>query len=108
MSWIYSGECFLRAKKTNCFNLQNREKIIEATELSKSFIMGESVINVLKTVNFTLFESEVVSIIGASGTGKSTLLHILGLLDTSDSGTILYDGNNIQNLSDEKDRKSVV
>lgn len=82
--------------------MQNREKIIEATGLSKSYIMGGSAIDVLKSINFTLFESEVVSIVGASGTGKSTLLHILGLLDAPGSGTIFYDGNNIQNLSDEK------
>ena len=64
--------------------------------------MGVSTIDVLKVVDFTLYESEVVSIVGVSGTGKSTLLHILGLLDNSDSGTIRYDGSNIQDLSDEK------
>lgn len=42
---------------------------------------------------------EVVSIVGASGAGKSTLLHILGTLDTADSGEVFFDGNNIARLN---------
>ena len=64
--------------------------------------MGESVINVLKKIDFTLYESQIVSIVGASGTGKSTLLHILGFLDDYDSGAVVYDGKNIQSLNDEE------
>lgn len=51
-------------------------------------------LEVLKGVNLTIRPSEVVSIVGASGAGKSTLLHILGTLDTPDSGEVLFENIN--------------
>mgnify|MGYP005924560671 FL=1 len=59
-------------------------------------------LHVLKNVNLTIGEKEIVTILGPSGAGKTTLLQIAGTLDTPDSGRILYDGEAVQGLSDKK------
>ena len=59
-------------------------------------------LHVLKDVNLTIGEKEIVTILGPSGAGKTTLLQIAGTLDTPDSGRILYDGKAVQGLSDKK------
>lgn len=68
---------------------------IEATGLVKSF--GN--LTVLKGVDFSAQEAEVVAIVGASGAGKSTLLQILGSLSEPDSGKVQIDGKDIFSLS---------
>ena len=59
-------------------------------------------LHVLKDVNLTIGEKEIVTILGPSGAGKTTLLQIAGTLDTPDSGRILYDGEAVQGLSGKK------
>jgi lipoprotein-releasing system ATP-binding protein len=56
-------------------------------------------LQVLKGIDLFISSGEVVSIVGASGAGKSTLLHILGTLDSADSGQVLFDGNNITKMN---------
>ena len=60
--------------------------MIQVNEIKKKY--GD--LEVLKGVNFEIKQGEIVSIVGASGAGKTTLLQILGTLDQSDSGTILF------------------
>lgn len=67
------------------------EKILEVKHLSKSFGKHE----VLKDIDFSVEKGDVISIIGASGSGKSTLLRCINLLETADSGEILYHGENV-------------
>ena len=69
--------------------------MIKARGIKKSY--GQ--IQVLKGVDLDIYEGEIVSIIGKSGTGKSTLLHILGTLDTPDEGDVLIDGQDVNKLS---------
>lgn len=69
--------------------------IIKAESIRKSF--GD--LEVLKGIDLEVKESEVVSIMGASGAGKSTFLQILGTLSTPDSGSLLIDGTDVLNLS---------
>ncbi|MFY0685684.1 MAG: ABC transporter ATP-binding protein [Cyclobacteriaceae bacterium] len=56
-------------------------------------------LKVLNEINLEITESEVVSIVGASGAGKSTLLHLLGTLDTPDSGSVTMNGQLISGMS---------
>lgn len=57
---------------------------------------------VLKGIDVNIKKAEIVSIVGASGAGKSTLLHILGTLDTPDSGTVVINGIQTETLSSKK------
>ncbi|MBX0332579.1 ABC transporter ATP-binding protein [Pontibacter sp. HSC-14F20] len=56
-------------------------------------------LEVLKGIDLTIHAGEVVSIVGASGAGKSTLLHILGTLDSADTGDVMFDDKNISRLN---------
>lgn len=78
------------------------EGIITVRNLSRSFSNGGVSIEVLKELNFDLPLAETVAIVGASGIGKSTLLHILGTLDRPDSGKLLFKGENVFLFDDVK------
>jgi len=71
------------------------ESVIAVRNLSKSFSNGGVSIDVLKGLNFDLSTGETLAIVGASGIGKSTLLHIIGTLDRPDSGKLLFKGENV-------------
>ena len=68
---------------------------IAVRNLSKRFSNGVISIDVLKELNFDLSAGETIAIVGASGIGKSTLLHILGALDRPDTGKLLFKGENV-------------
>lgn len=72
--------------------------MIRAENIRKRY--GE--LEVLKGVSLEIAEGEIVSIVGASGAGKSTLLHIIGTLDTADSGTLSIKGIETGKLKDKK------
>ncbi len=74
--------------------------LLEAADLVKQYRVGRSEIRVLKGVALSVAHGEVVAVVGPSGVGKSTLLHILGGLDRPTSGTVRVDGNDIFALSD--------
>ena len=76
--------------------------LIAARNLCKSFTNGGDRIDVLKGLDFDLAVGETVAIVGASGIGKSTLLHIVGTLDRPDSGELLYDGDDVLSFDDLK------
>ena len=77
-------------------------KLITIDNLHKSFYDGDSELKVLKGVNLDIYKSEILSIMGASGVGKSTLLHILGTLDRPTTGTIIYEDENITTFSERQ------
>ena len=81
---------------------RHRDVLICARNLVKSFSNGGVSIDVLADINFDLAAAETVAIVGASGIGKSTLLHILGTLDRPDSGTLLFKGEDIFGYDDVK------
>ncbi len=61
---------------------------IEVTDIDKSYVVGTATLAVLRQLSFSAAKGEMVAVVGASGVGKSTLLHVLGGLDTIDAGTI--------------------
>lgn len=77
--------------------MEAKETILEIKGLKKSF--GER--EILKDINVSVKEGEVISIIGSSGSGKSTFLRCINLLETPSAGEILYRGKNI--LRDDQD-----
>ncbi len=76
--------------------------MIEAVNLTKSFKMEGLELTVLKGINLTIARGEILAIVGSSGAGKSTLLHILGTLDRPTGGTVLFEGQDLFQLSDQK------
>jgi len=75
--------------------------MIEIIDLEKTFSNGAVATRVLKEVSFAIAEGEYVSIMGASGTGKSTLMNILGCLDKPTSGVYRLDGIEVKDLEDK-------
>lgn len=78
------------------------KELIQVQQLSKSFGNGAKKIEVLKEIDLTLLEGERTSIVGASGVGKTTLLHILGTLDRPTSGKVLWGGRDIFALNEKE------
>tara|TARA_B100000902_G_scaffold260987_1_gene247239 strand:- start:732 stop:1400 length:669 start_codon:yes stop_codon:yes gene_type:complete len=70
--------------------------------INKSYSDGNNKINILDDINLKISDSETMAVIGASGSGKSTMLHVLSLLDKADSGTIELDGRLLSNYSENK------
>ncbi len=71
-------------------------------ELWKVFEHGGRSIEVLRGINLDLPPGALVSVVGASGVGKSTLMHLLGTLDVPTSGQILFDGVNVTEMPPAK------
>jgi len=68
----------------------------------KGIVKNFGNLQVLKGINLTVEQGEIVSIVGPSGAGKTTLLQIAGTLDKPDSGSVFYDGIDVNNLSDKE------
>lgn len=71
------------------------KNLVEASGIEKSFFTAASELKILKGIDLSLEEAEVVGIVGVSGVGKSTFLHILGTLDRPTAGKILYEGTDV-------------
>ncbi|HJU04049.1 MAG TPA: ABC transporter ATP-binding protein [Nitrospiraceae bacterium] len=76
--------------------------MIQIIDLYKSFPMGGQELTVLKGINLEIARGTMLAIVGASGAGKSTLLHIIGTLDRPTRGTVLFDGQDLFKLPDQK------
>jgi lipoprotein-releasing system ATP-binding protein len=74
--------------------------ILSARGVAKSYFDGTRVLQVLKDVNLEIHAGESVSIVGASGVGKSTLMHLLGALDRVTSGSVLLRDQDLATLDD--------
>ena len=80
-----------------------RKLLLETYGIKKSYqITKQNKLNVLKGINFKIFEGEICAIVGKSGAGKSTLLHILGTLDKPDEGEYLFEDKNVFKFTDKK------
>ena len=70
-------------------------ELIQARGLTRAFKSGDRVIHVLKGLDLDVNRGEMIAIVGESGVGKSTLLHILGAIDRPDAGSYLFDGRGV-------------
>ena len=74
---------------------------IEVSALNKRYRVGAQDIHVLRDLDLVVERGEMLAIVGASGVGKSTLLHLLGGLDRADAGRILVDGRDLGTMADQ-------
>lgn len=75
--------------------------LLRAQELEKHYPSGGGILEVLRGATLDVSRGEVVAVVGESGTGKSTLLHLLGALDRPTAGTVQFDGEDVFRMDDE-------
>jgi putative ABC transport system ATP-binding protein len=74
--------------------------LIELSGIEKKYALGENIVHALRGASLSVDKGEMVAIMGASGSGKSTMLNVMGTLDRPDAGTYVLDGESIE-LYDE-------
>lgn len=77
-------------------------EILKVENLVKTYGEGDNIVNAVDNISLSVNKGEFVAIVGASGSGKSTLLHLLGGVDRPTSGEIYIDGNEINNMNNDK------
>jgi len=78
------------------------EPILSARGLKKTYVVGKRTLEVLRGVDLEIARGDFVALRGASGTGKSTLLHLIGGLDSPNAGEIIYNGENLAAFSESR------
>jgi putative ABC transport system ATP-binding protein len=76
--------------------------MMDLVNVTKVYMQGQRTVNAVRGVSMHVTAGEFVSIMGPSGSGKSTLLHLLGALDTPTSGHVVFQGLNLQTMSDRQ------
>jgi lipoprotein-releasing system ATP-binding protein len=82
--------------------MSSGRNIVEMTGISKGFGAASTRVEVLKSLDLEVAEGRLLAIVGPSGVGKSTLLHLIGLLDRPDGGRLVLDGQEVGELDGEK------
>jgi len=77
-----------------------KEPIMQVTNLTKDYTMGEVTVNALRGVSFNLYEGEFVVVLGPSGSGKSTMLNIIGGIDRATSGSVMFNNKDLAKASE--------
>jgi putative ABC transport system ATP-binding protein len=80
---------------------RKHELTVELRDVVREYAVGGQTVRALDEISLRLTGGQFVSIVGPSGAGKSTLLHLIGALDSPDSGSITFDGDEIGRLTDE-------
>jgi len=78
------------------------QPVVSCRDLTKTYVMGEQSLQVLRGVSFDVRPGEFVAVMGPSGSGKSTLLNLIGALDTPTSGTLTIGGTDISGLNGDE------
>jgi putative ABC transport system ATP-binding protein len=78
------------------------ETIIEMRDVSKSFQMGDTIVEALKGISLHVNEGEFLGVLGPSGSGKTTLMNIIGCMDTFESGSYRLMGIPIEQMNDSQ------
>jgi putative ABC transport system ATP-binding protein len=92
----------LRKKAREVRVLEGAKPMMELVGVTKVYQQGRRTVQAVRGVSLRIERGEFVSIMGPSGSGKSTLLHLLGTLDTPTSGRALFDGRDLQSMSDRE------
>ena len=95
---LFSQKVRILLRKTR----RNAMAVLEVKELTKKYGEGESEVIALDHVSFSVERGEFVAIIGASGSGKLTLMNMIGGIDYPTSGSVIIDGNEIQAMSEDE------
>lgn len=74
--------------------------MIELRDLWRTYQVGDSEVHALNNVDLAIGRGDYLAVVGPSGSGKSTLLNILGCLDRATAGSYLYEGQDVEQLSD--------
>jgi putative ABC transport system ATP-binding protein len=77
-------------------------ELLKTQNLCKIYGTGDTKVDALKNVSFSVSKGEFVAIVGPSGSGKSTLLNLLGALDTPSSGKVFLDGKDIFTMTEKE------
>src|ERR1700694_5363619 len=75
---------------------------MELQDVTKVYRQGRRTVSALAGVSLRLEAGEFVSVMGPSGSGKSTLMHLIGALDTPTTGRVLFQGRDLQAMSDRE------
>jgi putative ABC transport system ATP-binding protein len=76
-----------------------RHSLIEMRGIERTYIMGDNVVRALRSTNLTIEKGESIAIMGTSGSGKSTMMNIMGCLDQPTKGSYLLNGKDVSRLS---------
>ena len=79
-----------------------KKALIQLSNVVKSYSNGDQELNVLKGIDLTVYEGEFVAIMGPAGSGKSTLMNIIGLLDKPTSGDYSLNGTQVEELKEKQ------
>ena len=76
--------------------------VVELSEVRKEYLLGQTKVEALRGISFTIDKGEFLAIAGPSGSGKSTILNMIGCIDTPTSGTIVINGRPVGGLSEKE------
>lgn len=96
-----------RKKKTSTSNAFSpaRNTFYGVENVAKDYVMGSYKLRVFENISLDVKRGEILVILGSSGVGKSTLLHLMGLIDTPDQGTVYYEGINLNSYTSKQQAK---
>ena len=82
--------------------MESGQTLMRLENVSRHFVMGEVIVEALRDVTLEIKAGEILAILGPSGSGKSTLLNIVGGMDRPTTGRVIYEGEDLTRVSDDR------